>query len=349
MNIFRIASLGIIAAMGVAFEEPDTAKGAESAPAVAKPTGLTILTDETKLEKIGKHLSSVKIFQDKEVPNPEKEGETMILSAYDQALAYLESGAKETENFYGLPVAAAGDIDEEGNLDTSIYEGMRVRVGTLSARTEVGKTKKNGLKAITILPIPSLEAIMADPNGNEFLDKIIAKELGLVSYRNIRDASTESDLLAGMAKSPRSVAEYLAESKRAGTAGDTETFDALWRGLRDSLKEAMPALAKMLPSKVEIIKAIRSKAYALAEYNELETAPKGSVFIKLANAVIQNARENTTDGKPAPLDTGAIESWIAGRDELTLSKRGPEVVDYSGLAEMDFGGFGDTSGNSAEA
>lgn len=353
-KIFGFAALALATSYGltngIAFEEPDAAKGATESTAPAKPAGLPILVDEKKLEALGKVLPSVKIFEDKTIPNPDKEGETMTLSAYDQAVEYLTNAAKATEgNLFGLPVAAAGEVDENGDLDTSIYDGMRVRVGTLSARTTVGKIKKNGVKAITILPIPTLDMILNDPNGNDFLTKTISKEFGLIAYRNIRDAGTQADLLAGMAKSPRSVAEYLAESKRAGSAGDTETFDALWRGLRDSLKEAMPALHKMLPSKVEVIKAIRSKAYAVSEYPELENAAKGSVFVKLANAVIQNAKENTNEGKPAPMDHSAIDSWLADRDTVVLTKKGPEEVDYSGVDEIDFGSFGSAdSGNSAE-
>lgn len=323
-------NLGIIAAMGIAFAEPDAGTGAGTESVDPKPanTALTVLTDETKLETLSKHLPSVKIYDD-----------------YASALKAIESAAAATKNFYGLPLAATGEVNDEGELDTSIYEGMRVRVGTLSARVDVGKVKKNGVKAITIMPIPNLAQITADENGAEWLEKVIAKEMGLISYRNIRGAATQADLLAGMAKSPRTVAEYLAESKRAGAAGDTETFDALWRGMRDALKESMPALHKMLPSKVEVIKGIRSKAYALAEYPELESAKMGSVFVKLANAVIQNAKENTTDNKPAPMDHSAIDSWLEDRDTLVLSKRDSGPIDYSALDQMDFGGFGGSTGS----
>ncbi len=319
---FSIASLAMHSVAFAMADEGNGGTGESTAP--TGPTSLSILTDETKLESLGKVFASQR-----------------VLDTLELAMAHLESVAATTENFFGLPIAMTG-LDDNGDPIPTVYEGVKVRVGTLAARIEVSKGKfKNGLKAVTVLPIPTIEQIMASPEGPAFIGKIIAKELSHVAYRNIRDAATTADLESGMAKAPQSVEDYLAESKRAGSAADTETFDALWKPLRASIKETLPALDKMLPNKVEVIKAIRSKSYAESEYPELENAPKGSVFVKLANATIANALANEDKaGKPAPLDSTAITDWLESRDTVKLTKRGEQPVDYSAIGEIDFGGFG---------
>jgi hypothetical protein len=287
-----------------------------------KPTKLVMLTDQEKIDALGKVLPSHKEYD-----------------SYAEAEAAIQKLAPSTENFYGLAIAVAGLNDDGTGIDPAAYEGMRVRVGTLASRVEINGKAKNAIKAITVLPIPTIEAIMATGEGKAFLDKVIAKELSHVAYRNIRDAVTDMDLLAGMAKSPRSVADYLAESKRAGSAGDTETFDALWAGLRQAVKESVPALYKVLPPKGDVIKSIRSKAYALANYEPLENAKQGSIFVGLAQAAIATAAKNTTkDGQPQPLDSSAITDWLAERETLVLGKT--EEKDYSAVDEIDFANFG---------
>lgn len=324
-----------VASQMIAFGPADAGTG-EGTVTSSNPA-LVPLTDPDKLDALSKAFPS-----------------QQVVGTYAEALAKITKASESTDKFYGLPIAVAGydpELDNgtdengdplpKGGVDESIYNGMFVRLGTLATRVDDGKgTKRNGVKAITVIPVPMLDAILSAEGGRDFMQKVLNKEMGLVAYRNIRDAATENDLLAGMAKSPTTVEAYLVESKRAGSAGDTETFDALWKALRQSIKETIPALYALLPSKVEVIKAIRSKVYALNEHNELETASQGSIFVMLAQATIASAKVNKNkDGSPNPLDTSAIEDWLAERDTLELKKEGPRERDFSTLATLDFGGL----------
>lgn len=299
---------------------------------------LAPLSDTAKLENLQKFLPSQKVYPD-------------FVTA-ENALAKI---APSTDTLYGLPIAVVGLIqlkDADGNLvlddegnpqdvpDPAVYSpGTLVRVGTLGTRIEINGKGKNGVKAVVVMPIPTVAQVLADEEGTEFIQRILSKEFALVGYRNIRDAATMNELMAQIAKMPKTVSDYLAAAKSAGSAADTETFDALWTPLRASLKKSLPALYAVLPTKAEAIRAIRSKSYATEHFPELENAKAGSIFLKLAQAVIANAATNTTEkGEPAPLDSSAIADWIKERDTTELGKSEPK--DYSAIDSLDLGGFG---------
>lgn len=302
-------------------------KAAQANGTVVTNKPIEPVTDDDKLSAIGKVLPNGKNY-----------------ATVAEAMESVIKAGKETENFYGLPVIVKGYNVETDTVDETIYSGMLARVGTISARVEVNGKGKNGMRAITIIPIPDVDAVMNADGGKEFIARILSKEFAAVAYRPLRaDVATEADLLAGIAKSPSTVADYITESKRAGSGSDTETFDTLWKDLIAGLKKNLPALGKVMPNKTETIKCIRSAAYAKSEQDEIENLPNGigSGFVKVAQIAIAAAKQHKMkDGTAAPLDTAAIEDWIAGRDVLVLNRDGPREKDFSGLAGLDFGNFG---------
>src|SRR5690606_15885321 len=102
------------------------------------------------------------------------------------------------------------------------------------------------------------------------------------------------------------------------------------------LKEKSEALWKLLPLKNEFRDAMRSKDFA-------ENNPKTEAFeaqgliVALGKVLIDTAKNWQEDGKPSPLDTGVMESWLAGRDEFVI-ERETEEKDYSILSgiKLDF-------------
>jgi hypothetical protein len=280
---------------------------------------MSVLTDETKVEAIGKVLRSRQTFP-----------------TLAEAIAKLEAAGKDTESFYGLPIGIKGMDPDSGEIDEAMYDGAIVVLSTVGARIDAGKGKKvSGLKAIAIYPMPTVESFLSDDMGKAWVAKLIEKESDLVSKRSYRDAATLTEFLNGISKAPGTVAEYVAESKRSGSALDTETFDALWSGLRAGLKEDQPALAKLLPAKGEFLKALRSKSYAESQDNIAPLEAKG-IIAKLGQVLIAGAKSNTTkDGTPAPLPTEAIEDWLANRDTVEIRKVERADLDFSALESID--------------
>lgn len=303
--------------------QADTPAAATAAPA---NRALSILSDSKKVEAIKEAMESREVFP-----------------TLADALEKLGKAASQTENFYGLPIAVKGTVfDSEGNpteeIDESLYDGSMAALAYVGARVNKGDSKGTGIKGIVVFPVPTVESFLAEgDNGQAWIRKVVEKEVGLVAFRTYRDAGTLLEFQNGVKASPGTVAEYVAEYQRSGGGVDTKTFDALWNGLRLSLKNDMPALAKLLPGKAEVAKSMRSASYAAANHPQLEAA---GVFAKLANILIQAAASNkdSKTGEAKPLDASAIQGWLDGRDELELATPKAEEKDFSILGSLNWGG-----------
>lgn len=279
---------------------------------------IPILTDSTKVEAISKAMRQREVFP--------------TLAA---AIAKLQKAAEDTDAFYGLPIAIKG-ANDDGSIDESIYEGAGAALAYVGARVDDNKGKKiPGVKGVVIFPIPTVDSFLAGGEAAiNWIAKLVEKEAALVAFRGYRESASLAEFQNGVQSSPASVDEYVTEYSRSGSSLDTETFDALWNGLRLSLKTQQPILSKLIPAKAEVLKAIRSSAYASAEYGPLEE--KG-IFAKLANILIDVAKNNTTkDGTSNPLPTKTLEDWLAGRDTLTLTKATADAPDYSALEALNW-------------
>ena len=296
------------------------AEGLGAGTQEAPETGATLaaLTDETKVNAIKKVLPARKRYD-----------------SIADAIAALTKAAGETDNFYGLPIAIQGQ-DADGNVDESVYESMGAIVARVNAKGDEAKGKESGIKGIVVFPVPTLDSLIGDESGKAWLDKIAEKEAALVIFRSFREASTLDEFNAGVAKSPKTMAELIAQHTRGAAGLDTETFDATWPGLRTFLKKKQPNLDKALPQKAEVIKCIRSASYANSDPDTAKLESAG-VFVKLAQTCIAAAQSNKNDktGEANPLDTSAIQSWLDGRDSLEIKKAEKAAVDVD-AAIADF-------------
>lgn len=307
---FGLSAIALMAADGAEGAAPDAAT-------VANGATLAPLTDETKVTAIKKALvASRKTYAN-----------------LADALAALTTADGATDHFYGLPVGIVGYDTTSDEVDSAIYEGMSAVLGWVGSKGDEAKGKASGVKAIVLYPMPTVESFLASDKGKEWIAKVAEKEVGLVAFRNFRDAATLEEFQAGIAKTPKTVDEYVAEHARGAAGVDTETFDATWPGLRIYLKNKQPLLHKALPTKPEVIKAIRSAAYAVAEYPKLEEA---GVFVRLAQTCIGAAKSNVDEKTKVanPLPTDSIESWIANRDSVTITKQQRAEVDIDKALEQ---------------
>lgn len=285
---------------------------------------LSILTDETKVNAIKKAMPARKVYD-----------------SLASAIGALEKAANATDGFYGLPTAITGMDYATGDIDESLYAGNLVVLAYVGGReAAAGKTDKNivGVKGIAIYPQPPLSLFLDSEDGKAFLNKIVEKEAALVAFRNFRESATLFEFEQGVSKVASTVEALIADSSRGGNGLDTDTFDALWSDMRAALKKEMPALVALFPSKQEVIKAIRSASYAASEHSALES--KG-VFTWLATVLIDAAKNNqdAKTGEAAPMDATAIESWVAGRDTLALTKTETTEKDFSVLSTLKLPGF----------
>lgn len=260
----------------------------------------------------------------------------------EAAFAKLESARTATNDFHGLPVAIVGttrnpetgEITPDANF-SEIYAGNSAILAYVGGRTKLtgkgldGDGKEGvGIKAIVIFPAPTLDSFMATDAGKAMINKVLEKEIGLVAFRPIREFATVAEFYSGVAAMPTTVDAYAVASERSGGV-DTETFDALWADWRKALKEARPAVSKLLPGKGDVLKAIRSKSFAESR-DDLAALEEKGMFTGIAQSLIGMAKSNkAADGVTAnPLDTTAIEGWLAGRDEFNFpgSKEAPADI-----------------------
>lgn len=198
----------------------------------------------------------------------------------------------------------------------------------------------DGVRGLVIATLPKVEAILAAQDGDKFIEKVVEKEIALVALRGLRGVSIDSsiDQLAAAALTmPVTAADYL--ETNSGPDVDTESFDKLWKDFRKMLADhpSTAALVPGLPQKNEVIKSIRSKAYATENYAALEQNGIFMVIAKLMGAVMDQLNTAAiAEGKEAQFDKGDIESWVAGRETKVFETRKPVAID---MAKVDFGGF----------
>ena len=226
--------------------------------------------------------------------------------------------------FYEPVIGSDGQVekDDQGNivLSDELIGGLNYAVSVVGARARnaEGKIENNGIKAIVCWPMPKIEVFLESDAGTDWIRKIIEKEAAHVAFRGLRNAETLDEFEAAFSSIPMSVEAVV--STHIGAGGlDTDAFDAIWPEFRASFKEDQPKLAGHLPPKQDVIKAIRSKAYAEQEYAALE---KLRLFEWIGKKMVEAGATWTNDaGELDPIDTKAIQGWVEGRETLDLSRK----------------------------
>lgn len=344
MRSASVSTLARSAELGGAGGNALDAAATALASSTSTPAGgqLAILSDETKVANIKKMMPSRKAYP-----------------TFEAAQAELEKILKATENAYGLPIGVVGFTPDGEPIEgqgADIYEGANTILAYVGGQVKgkKGDAEKSyvGIKGIVLFPAPTLETALGidpgsigeDTNGIKMLRKILEKEIGLVAFRPIREAATLAEWQGGVAEIPTDLEAYAVASERSGSGLDTATFDTLWNGFRIALKKEKPAISKLLPGKAEVIRALRSKDFAenLGEGEAKGKLEKAGMFVGIGKVLIQLAKDSKLpDGTPAQMDSSAIESWLAGRDEFKFPASRAEQADYSVLDDdnLDIAGM----------
>lgn len=235
-----------------------------------------------------------------------------VFDNVESALPYLHKCAEDFKDFAEIPLAGVG-LDEEGNFDPEIYtESMRVMVATL-------RKAKEGVKAIVIAPLPTLDSLLADDAGKAWVQRILDKELNHVAVRPLRDAEDVSTMVDQM---PTTRDAYIS-SARDGGAGIMEAFNELFKQLNSTLAAKVPVWAKARLTKSELKKSLENAAYAAEYYPALEDRGEGkdSLFVVCLNLAI------TAAGRKG-LDPTIFQRWMDTRNAKTLATTQEEEDDF---------------------
>lgn len=283
---------------------------------------LFILLDVDKVKAIRSTLGDRTYFESTEAE-----------SAYAQAEKYLTEAAAKLDNFHGLAVAAADGIEE----------ASRLVIATVGVRDKGDPSKnqpaRNGYKAIVIMKQPKADDFIADESeaAQNYWRKLIERETTDVQFSGIRTADSLAELQTVLAGLPDTVGGIV-ENARQGSGAGSSSFDEMWADFRKAwLKVKYPTLDAALPQKPDIIKAIKSKAYALANPVTRPIEENG-YFVAMASVMRKMAETiKDSEGNPAPLDTSDIQAWLDGRDSNVIEFKVPEISTESlGGLKLEF-------------
>jgi hypothetical protein len=249
---------------------------------------------------------------DSKEPKAKTVGEDMaarrIFPNIDEATQYLTASAEAFSDFEDTPVVAPG-MDEDGNFDPEVYpDSVDVMVSVLRSARKV--------KAIVVAPIPRISALMASPEGEKWMEKIIHKELNHVAVRHLRDAE---DVDTVRDQIPTTLDAYIT-SGREGGGGILESFDELYKQINATLGAKLPVWSKARFTKGELKKALESKGYASEYYPAVEDYKGQSLFETALQLGIAAAKRKG-------LDPTIFERWADTRNNKTFNPADEEDED----------------------
>jgi hypothetical protein len=273
-----------------------------------------------------------------------------LKSIYSIVIGEGES-AKPFPSDFPVVAARVGLIDPTG--DDSIPplaewpaeyrgEGVQICVSFLGVRgiKDTDGKETNGARGFVVYPLHPLDAIQADESGIEWLWKLVEKESSHVAFRKLRGVNPAlgTDALAQAAmEMPLSVSDYVEETRAESM--DTSAFDALWKRFRGMLQNnpSTAAVASRLPQKAEVIKCIRSAAFAKEEREQLESMGAFKFIAETMASLIDAMRQEAVDkGEEFDMDSNEIRGWLAKRETFVFpSTRKPE----GDLSTVDFAAF----------
>ncbi len=243
-------------------------------------------------------------------------GYRATFSDFEKAAAKVDSIMKKLTEMNGgspvnLPIIVAGHGDANTMEDLPEWANQNVVVSILGVKKE----KATGARALVIFPMPTVDEYMSDSNGANWLTKVADKETAHVAFRHLRNVDAEAgveSLYITAQRMPVSIEAYATEAATGGV--DYSGFNAVWSELRKKIKEQVPSVATALPNKSDVIPAIRSKSYAMAEFPDLE---EQNVFTWLGGAVVTMIQALDDD----TISSEEVEEWLANRETLNIQPK----------------------------
>lgn len=241
-----------------------------------------------------------------------------ILPNPEDATAYIAKCLADLPDFNDFPLAAPGVSIVDGALvfDPEVYtDETRVMVSVLTQRGDGPNTST--VKAIVVAPIPTLDAILANPEGNSWAQRILEKELNHVAVRQLRKAEDVGDVVDTM---PKTLGDYITSNRES--SGILAAYEELWRPVKTNMGKLSRSWRLANLSKKELRRALESSAYAKEYYPTLEEAKQGSLFVFALNGLSAQAKK---DG----LDPTIFERWLTNRNERVIDVQAEDEEEFS--------------------
>ncbi len=242
-----------------------------------------------------------------------------IFATPELAADYLTACATTLAGFTTTPFAAPG-VDLEGNFDPAIYStDTEVMVATLKNAANTAKGKAATVKAIVVVPVPTLDALLVREDGRAWIQKIIHKELNHVAVRALREAE---DISTVVDQIPTTIDGFIATGREGG-AGILEAFNELYKPINAVMSAKVPVWKKARLIKSELRKCMESRGYALEFFSALEDRGEGkeSLIVKAIQIGIGGAQKKG-------LDPTIFERWLATRNAKTFTADDSDDVDF---------------------
>lgn len=280
-------------------------------------------------------------------------GSRRVFDTYEAARAAFDAIAKEADG--AIPMLDVSEVernahafepetitwtDEDGDHSVELTPAAVIGFIGQQRKKPGEEDGETGIMAVALFPLPSVEAFIY--GARPWVEKIIEKEIGLVAFRRLRQAESLEELMAAVEQQPVLVGEYTAAHAREGGV-DLSTLKTIWSGWRSWLKEQAAPLAAALPTRAQVVKALRSKSYALADPETVEIE-KAGLWEMIGKSLIHIANSwEDKEGNSDPQDAAMFEEWLTGRDTLALEYRTAEK-DYSKLGGISLSFASDDEG-----
>lgn len=235
-----------------------------------------------------------------------KAGENALASAFEHI---QKVRATEGFNELNLPMIVHG-TDEEGNIDSSVYEGQDIYVIML-------RNKGAGYRALVCQPAPTLESLLESEEARAWIFSLLETQVGHKMVRTLRAKSgdTASAITqADINEIPHTIADYVATQRRGGAV-------AFWNKHAKTIIDAVGARVATFKaariSKDMLRQALQSKPFAEAIYPPFE---KAGLFEKIGQTLIQVGNKEGSD-------VSTIESWLENRENVEAAAATGEITD----------------------
>lgn len=244
-----------------------------------------------------------------------------IFDSLASAIPYLQNCANDFSDFAETTLIVKGG-DENGDIDPALYENGMVPMVTVLKNRGDGGSK---VKAVIVTPVPTLDALLATPEGRAWVQDKIDTQLNHVAVAKLRDAE---DVEAVADQIPLTVEAFITSNRGAG--GVMETFNELAKALSAAFGKKFPAWEKQRILKNDLKKACESRAYALQFFPTLEDRGEGkeSLFVMFCQLGINTAKKQ---GK----DPAIFDRWLNTRNAKTFELEEEEVTLDDLMEEFD--------------
>lgn len=251
-----------------------------------------------------------------------------IFATVEDGFTALQKMLNDVEGAADLPLIIAGR-DAEGNIDSTIYAGNRTMLAVLNEKLPKAENEDKGgfrPRAIVMSPLPTLDAILADDTGKEWLAGIIDTQLNNVAFRKLRKLTT---LTGGESSLPVTLADFVTSESAGSNAGIMASFDSLHQAVTKAIEKLSERFKQGKPGKKAVlVQALESAAFALKMFPALETskAAPGGLFVLWLRLAEQTAKQEG-------LDPAIFQHWLATRDQ-TAAQTVDEDEDEIDLAAL---------------